>query len=929
MNQTNIQISSTASWIVNHSTLFLIVFALLTLVFIPSAIFSPDHGEASSEPGGAAFDLRDDLAVWLTSPVFPNAFILEAKDGDVLTQKVLWELKQAQVELLDADEDGSLSPLGAPPGPVLANSFSSSANVPFRGVFSIADAVESILKIHPSLSTDLENATDDQVKFAINSLLMSSRTSEIADLLSVKATYERRVVLGQEIDVWESPAMWFVVTADNNALGGGQTQSIGGLAADDATLSKERFSRKAQDILRGDQSNYWLWGVAIDQNLEAEDEGNTAGIFIMLTVIAALGVVSLAVRSYWATALTAIGIGVLIIWLKGITALVGIKGGLIIEFIVPIAMISLGVDFAVHSIRRYREEKTETGSPLHALALGFTGVLGALVLAMVSDGIAFLSNVPSGIEAVMHFGISAGIAVASAFVVLGLIVPLALAKIETHCPPTSNARKSSSIISLISGVGVTCLCGLSVILMVALNLHWGIALLAGTVIFFVAIPFIFQAKKNDRTHFLQTNQTLETPSRITEVVTFVVSVSARRPLLTLVLALIVTVICLFLALRLESSLDVKDFFDESADFVVSLDKADEHIGPRSGEGGTIYIKGDLSNPEALRAINLFMHNLTENPYIGTEADGEPSIYPRNIIDIIKRSAKNTTLTQSQIGEEVVDVDLDGLPDSQSQLFYMLKEAMQNGVPMPDGYEGMAYTSEEVRSVMYFDETGEIESRAAIVVGIPGTRQQTVVAAAEKALELDLVMLENTPGITKFGLTGSPFTRRSELTASTQALRTSLPIAAIGALIVLILAMRSLSYAVITVIPVGLVVIWLYAFMFLAGFALNFVTATVGALSIGVGIDYSIHMTERFREEFKRHKDPEHALRITAKGTGTALLGSAGSSIIGFTIMGFAPMPVFSAYGILTATMIFLALAASLLVLPSLLIIISRQKKKIL
>ena len=78
----------------------------------------------------------------------------------------------------------------------------------------------------------------------------------------------------------------------------------------------------------------------------------------MFTVIAALVVVGISLRSYWAMALTGAGLAALMIWLKGISNLVGIKGGFTIELIVPIAMIALGVDFAVHAMRRYQEEKT-------------------------------------------------------------------------------------------------------------------------------------------------------------------------------------------------------------------------------------------------------------------------------------------------------------------------------------------------------------------------------------------------------------------------------------------------------------------------------------------------------------------------------------------------------------------------------------------
>ena len=64
------------------------------------------------------------------------------------------------------------------------------------------------------------------------------------------------------------------------------------------------------------------------------------------------------------------------------------------------------------------------------------------------------------------------------------------------------------------------------------------------------------------------------------------------------------------------------------------------------------------------------------------------------------------------------------------------------------------------------------------------------------------------------------------------------------------------------------------------------------------------------------------MRRAAGGTGAALIASATTSILGFAIMAFAPMPMFASYGILTAVMIFLAAVASLAVLPSLLLLVT-------
>ena len=275
------------------------------------------------------------------------------------------------------------------------------------------------------------------------------------------------------------------------------------------------------------------------------------------------------------------------------------------------------------------------------------------------------------------------------------------------------------------------------------------------------------------------------------------------------------------------------------------------------------------------------------------------------------------------GLEITDTDGDGIPDSKEQIKATFDYVVQNGVPL-DG-STLVYDVGQVRDRLFHDPSGGEENVTVLVIGIPGTREQTVVKAAREALTEDLEVLRQNPLFTRVGLTGSPFVREGQLTATTNSLQTSLPIAAAAALVLLLLTMRSLRYAVVTVIPIGLVVAWLYALMYLIGFSLNFVKAIIGAISIGVGIDYSIHMTERFREELRRAATKMQALRQAANGTGVALMASGVSSIVGFTILGFAPMPMFSSFGFLTAIMIFLALAASLVVLPSLLLLVTPEK----
>lgn len=82
----------------------------------------------------------------------------------------------------------------------------------------------------------------------------------------------------------------------------------------------------------------------------------------------------------------------------------------------------------------------------------------------------------------------------------------------------------------------------------------------------------------------------------------------------------------------------------------------------------------------------------------------------------------------------------------------------------------------------------------------------------------------------------------------------------------------------------------------------------------------------FHEELATDGHKLEALRRAGVGTGGALVLSATTSVLGFTVMAFAPMPLFATFGVLTAVMIALALAASLLVLPSVLALLTPRPR---
>ena len=128
--------------------------------------------------------------------------------------------------------------------------------------------------------------------------------------------------------------------------------------------------------------------------------------------------------------------------------------------------------------------------------------------------------------------------------------------------------------------------------------------------------------------------------------------------------------------------------------------------------------------------------------------------------------------------------------------------------------------------------------------------------------------------------------------------------------------RPLILATITTTPIFLMIIWLYAIVGIAGYGLNMVTVSIAAISLGVGIDYVIHVIERFREEKEKGVSTMKSIEAVGGASGIALFGSAVSDITGFAIINQSEMGFFSTFGLFCAIMIGLSLVASLVLAPA-------------
>ena len=127
--------------------------------------------------------------------------------------------------------------------------------------------------------------------------------------------------------------------------------------------------------------------------------------------------------------------------------------------------------------------------------------------------------------------------------------------------------------------------------------------------------------------------------------------------------------------------------------------------------------------------------------------------------------------------------------------------------------------------------------------------------------------------------------------------------------------RQPALALIAVGPIVLVLICVLGTMALLGIPYTIITSIITALSIGIGVDYTIHIIYRYREEYARVREPERAAIQTLRTTGSALLGSAMTTALGFGVLVVSPLAVSAQFGVTAAITIGYALVVSILVVP--------------
>jgi hypothetical protein len=138
---------------------------------------------------------------------------------------------------------------------------------------------------------------------------------------------------------------------------------------------------------------------------------------------------------------------------------------------------------------------------------------------------------------------------------------------------------------------------------------------------------------------------------------------------------------------------------------------------------------------------------------------------------------------------------------------------------------------------------------------------------------------------------------------------------------LLLYYRHPVKATAPLVPMLFVVGWQNLYMAGTGVRVSPLGATLGALTVGIGAEYTVIVMERYYEEKARGAAPIEAITVAGERVGTAISVSGLTTVLGFSALVVSSFPIVADFGVLTVGVIGLTLVAALVVLPPTLVVL--------
>ena len=559
-------------------------------------------------------------------------------------------------------------------------------------------------------------------------------------------------------------------------------------------------------------------------------------------------------------------------WMQGMGALLGpgflniIGAPNQISQIAPILLIGLGVDYAIHFTGRYREELGDGLSVKESTTNTLSSVGIALTLATLATIVGFLSNVVSPLPEFKDFGITVSFGILFALLLVMTFVPAIRSLLDKKAELKDSISKeafSSSGESILNKVA-----GASSIIPRKLKVI-SIALLLG-ISSYGYVSFT----------------------------------------------------------NLDTVFNFTDFLPEDDPVVATLAVLTEEFGGGFGETTSVLLEGeDLATPEIHNAIIVAINDLAsaENVVVFGENVANESVMSSLAAMLSPQDAIPGAPPQAPDMELISGLMSYGVELMSGEGLNALKVSANGNVDSL--YKSLLTMDSAIfGGTLYLDDQGVFTAQQIKITtsaGSEGSRQLTedIYNAFKPVTDLGVDVAATNDSI----VTNSV----SDLISASQF--QSLIFAILSSMLFLIIYywidLRRPFLGVVTIFPVIAIVMGTYLGMSLLEIPLNPVTATLTGIAIGIGVPFVIHVTNRFREALSKDSNPVSAITTTLKTTGGSLFGSAFTTMAGFGILTTSTLKPFQQMGQVVLVSIGFALVASILILPTLLVLWANYHNK--
>ncbi|OIB58023.1 efflux RND transporter permease subunit [Natrialba sp. SSL1] len=641
----------------------------------------------------------------------------------------------------------------------------------------------------------------------------------------------------------------------------------------------------------------FVFGEGITDAASASAVGDSFAIITPVAFVLVLFVLAVTYRDLVDVLIGFLGIGVVMAWIGGVQGWLAIPGDSML-IAVPFLLVGLSIDYSLHVVMRYREARgggpaqsaavagndaavttTETAvTAADGMRRGFAGVVLALAAATVSTGVGFFSNVVSPLPAIQNFAVLSASGILATFIAFGAFVPAVKTEIDEQLEKRFDRTRAKQPFGMDAGI-----------------VHGAL-------------------------------------ERI-------VSLVRTAPVGVIVVAFLLASAGAYGATGLDTEFNQADFLPEDAPewakalpgplapdtYTVSDDLSylGEHFADHGPDSQSqILIQGDVTDPETLTAVRSATATVGGG---GEDGDGGGGVDGENSTDA------NTTIDVRADGTAAIDGPQTLIASLSAENETVASELEQrdatgNGLPDEDvdGFYDILFDADEeaAASVLYRTDDGEYES-ARLLLSVRSDAASQSVASDTKTVAAAISSSAPVTATATGGVVTTAVVQDALLETLVQAFTITVVVILVFLTLLYWVRHRAPSLGALTLAPVVVALAWLLGAMALLDVPFNTETVVMTSLAIGLGVDYSIHVSERFIDERTNGTPLSEAVRATITGTGGALLGSAATTAAGFGVLALSLSPPLRRFGLVTGLSIIFALVACLTVLPCLLVLRAR------